>query len=193
VGRKSDAREERKRKQAKQFEATKARQAAAVALDPGPKFRTAPALAEGPRAGTVVPVGAGPKAAFDGSRFAHRMTWCVSRKDCDGAWSWGESRAWTADEWEVEIHPPMTKFSHETWGELDKHSSDSGHKMHHGHELSDVAKEAQARWSDLELEQFETLFRFRLGNTKRAWGYVVQAHFFMVWWERKHQIYKVKG
>ena len=48
---------------------------------------------------------------------------------------------------------------------------------------------AQRRWRDLEYEEFDVLFRFRLGNLKRAWGIVVQSHFFMVWWDRTHSIY----
>jgi len=61
--------------------------------------------------------------------------------------------------------------------------------MHHGHEVSDLVSEAQKRWIALDLEQFDSVFRFRLGGTKRVWGYIVQAHFHIVWWDRLHSIY----
>ena len=65
--------------------------------------------------------------------------------------------------------------------------------MHHGHELTDLHDEAQERWLlELDLDEFsDNIFRFRLGNTQRAWGYILQAHFFLVWYERNHIIYTV--
>lgn len=132
-----------------------------------------------------------PKTIVEGSRFASRMTFCVTKKDHEGLWSWQESRAWTGEEWARDICPALTDFSKLTWGEIDRFSSDSGHKMHHSHEISQLLEEAQKRWIELDLEQFDTVFRFRMGNIQRAWGYVVQAHFFMVWWDRHHSIYPV--
>lgn len=121
------------------------------------------------------------------------MTWCVSRKDCDGVWSWGEARAWTEAEWGGVIEPKFRHFSEKTWGELDKHvyGGKDRHKMHHSHEISDIVPEAQARWLQRDLEEFETVFRFRLGAKQRAWGFILQAHFHLVWWDRAHQIYPV--
>ena len=87
------------------------------------------------------------------------------------------------------IEPQLKDFSKLTWGEIDSFSSDSGHKMHHDHEVSDLINEAQDRWRKLDLEQFESIFRFRLGGQKRrAWGFVVQAHFHLVWWDRNHSL-----
>lgn len=117
------------------------------------------------------------------------MTWCITRCDKEGEWSWGEPRAWEDKEWGDEIHPKMSGFSCRTWGDLDKDASGTGHRMHHSHELHEILEEAQNRWMHLDLEQFETVFRFRLGAKKRAWGFIVQAHFHMVWWDRNHSIY----
>lgn len=93
-----------------------------------------------------------------------------------------------ADEWANDILPPMNEFSQMTWGHIDTFGSGSGHKMHHSQPLDAISAEAQARWMQLDLEQFDSLFRFRLGNTRRVWGFVLQAHFFMVWSERHHKI-----
>lgn len=48
---------------------------------------------------------------------------------------------------------------------------------------------AQRRSHDLGYEWFDILFRVRLGNLKSAWGIVVKSHFFMVWWDRTHNMY----
>ena len=134
-----------------------------------------------------------PKAAPQGSRFDRRMTWCRTRADVEGAWSWGEPRQWTDDEWTSTIHCDLSYLSASTWGEIDQMSSGSAHKMHHAHELVDLVEEAQDRWIERDLEQFDSVFRFRIGGQKRrAWGFIVQAHFHLVWWEREHNIYPVE-
>jgi hypothetical protein len=77
-----------------------------------------------------------------------------------------------------------------TWQEIDRQASGSGHKLHHGHEIGDLIVEAQERWAHLELDEYDAVFRFRIGGQKkRAWGYIVQAHFHFVWWDRNHSIY----
>lgn len=134
-----------------------------------------------------------PTSVLKTSRFSNKVTWCISKADRLDHWSWGESRAWNTTEWNSEIEPKFIDFSKLTWKEIDSFSSDTGHKMHHGHELTDLHEEAQERWLlELDLDEFsDNIFRFRLGNTQRAWGYVLQAHFFLVWYERKHIIYTV--
>ncbi|THF48907.1 hypothetical protein [Allorhizobium terrae] len=126
-----------------------------------------------------------------GSRFPHKVTWCITKSDVADSWYWGEARQWSSAEWAGEIHPFFTEFEKLTWGEVDTFSSESGHKMHHTHEIKDLVGEAQARWKEINLEEFDVLFRFRLGGTKRVWGYIVQSHFYFVWWDRVHRIYPV--
>lgn len=128
------------------------------------------------------------------SRFSQNITWCITKADRVGSWSWNENRDWTNEEWINDIQPKFLDFSKLTWKEIDSHTSGTSHKMHHSHELSDLHEEAQERWLlDLELDEFmDEIFRFRLGATQRAWGYILQAHFFLIWYERKHTIYKVE-
>jgi hypothetical protein len=87
--------------------------------------------------------------------------------------------------------PTLNPFSGLTWGEIDGLASGPSHKMHHSHEIRHLIEDAKQRWISLSLEQFDTVFRFRMTGTKRAWGYVVQAHFHLVWWDRHHSIYPV--
>lgn len=196
MGRKSEDREKRKALSLERFEASKSAIVAKVGLVGLPKVlvnvvsdaspRVAPHLVRQAAQNALMP-----KTIVEGSRFGARMSYCITKKDHDSHWSWAEPRLWTSDEWKNEISPPLDSFARLTWGEIDNFSSETGHKMHHGHEVQQLVDEAQQRWLALGLEEFDTVFRFRMSGAKRAWGYVVQAHFHMVWWERNHSIYPV--
>lgn len=194
MGKKSDDRARRKAVAQEKFEASKAAFVARAAPSEKPKQlvpiggdgapRVAPHIARA--ASEVLKV---PKAIGDGRRFDSRVDWCISKADQIDTWTWGEPRKWSDDEWENVIHPPMRQFRELTWKEIDQLSSGTGHRMHHDHEVGDLIPEAQRRWRDLDLEQFDSVFRFRLGATKRVWGFIVQAHFYFVWWDRNHSLY----
>lgn len=199
MGKKSKAREARRAASYQRFEASKPALIAKVGIDSQPRLLVAPAANEFPRMAPHLARAAAeaektPKTIKDGSRFAERMTWCTTKADQEDAWSWGESRAWSQDEWDHLIAPPFQKFAQLTWKEIDQCSSDTGHRMHHGHEVGDLIAEAQARWCELNLEEFDSVFRFRLsGQKRRAWGFIVQAHFHFVWWDREHSIYPTEA
>jgi len=191
-----DEREKRRAEKLARFEASKAAILAKVENNPYPKIAVAVDAGTIPRVAPhlqrqAVAAALTPKTIVSGSNYGSRMTYCLTRKDHENNWSWAEPRAWTADEWANEIRPPLEHFANLTWGEIDAFASGSGHKMHHSHEIADLVAEAQSRWIELDLEQFDTVFRFRMGGTKRAWGYVVQSHFHMVWWDRHHSLYPV--
>jgi len=195
MGKKSEGRALRKALAQEKFESAKTALLAKVDVQPQPRHIEALPVGEAPRLAPHLARAAAqaqqiPRAIKDGSRFGSQMTWCISKADRQDRWSWGEMREWTAQEWNHVIHPPFLQFSQLTWQEIDNFSSDTGHKMHHGHEVGDLICEAQARWRQLDLEQYDSVFRFRLGGQKRrAWGFIVQAHFHFVWWDREHSIY----
>lgn len=194
MSKKAEARAARKAVSQEKFEASKAALIAKFETDQQPRQAATPPINKGPRLAPHLERAATaaektPKAIKDGSRFGSLVTWCDTKADLADTWSWGEQRAWLQREWDEVIHPSLEAFTRLTWREIDSHSSDSGHKKHHDHEISDLIQEAQQRWSALGLEQFETVFRFRLGNTERVWGFIIQAHFHIVWWDRRHSIY----
>ncbi len=194
MGRKSETRERKKVEAQARFEASKPGLLARVVKLDTPRLSQAPANDQSPRLAPhlarALPTDRRPRSREDGSRFDMRMTWCATRADLKDHWSWGEPRAWTEAEWSDTILPPMRDFAALTWGEIDRQSSGTGHKMHHAHEIGDLIEEAQDRWRHLELDQFDSVFRFRFGGQKRrAWGYIVQAHFHLVWWDRDHSLY----
>jgi hypothetical protein len=132
-----------------------------------------------------------PKTNSNGSRFGYKMSWCARIADQKGTWEWGEDRQWCGDEWHNLLLKNMNNLEELDWSEIQNMSSDSGHLMHHEHDVTDLCDHAIERWLELDLEQFDTTFRFRLGNTKRAWGIVLGGHFCLVWFERFHKIYSV--
>lgn len=142
-----------------------------------------------PRVGPVKPAGKAPRRGADpNSIFQQQMTWCHSRSDCEGQWNWGEPRSWATDEWDDEIEAPLNSLSASTWAEISTMIS-NGHFKHHSQSIESICKEAQDRWL-VVASDIEDAFRFRLnGAKKRAWGYRLGAHFFLIWYERQHKIY----
>lgn len=126
----------------------------------------------------------------------YAMTWCDSESDREGRWAWGETRDWSPNEWEDQIYPTMKSMESQTWNQIINEMKTKARRgksvpYHHQQELDTLIKEAQDRWISLGLDQYDTLFRFRLGSTRRAWGIRLGSHFFLVWYERNHKIYPV--
>lgn len=193
MGRKAKARVAREANRLQQFELAKEKLLARVVLDEWPRIEVLPqeeqmrlAVGIDPRS---LEIPDSPRTAATGSRMAARVSWCVRRRDVDGAWTWGDARNWSDAEWNETIAPAFGEFEKLTWGEVQGQVSGAGHLMHHEQEISTIADEAQRRWLELDLEEFDTLFRFRLGNRRRFWGFVLEGHFFGVWWDRSHRIY----
>ena len=123
-----------------------------------------------------------------------KMSWCTAITDIEDEWSWGEHRHWSDEEWEGEILREMVSLSELTWSEIARMETGEGkkrkrRKRHHSQQVSSITQEAQKRWNELDLNQFDTAYRFRLGGTKRIWGIQYGSHFYMVWYERNHLIY----
>jgi hypothetical protein len=126
----------------------------------------------------------------------YNMTWCRTKSDVEGRWSWYEERLWTDEEWAIDILPSFKSLETSTWHEIlyeHKVSAKRGKRVlkNHPQEIASLVEEAQSRWVDLGLDEFDTAFRFRFGGTVRAWGIKLQGHFFLIWWERNHKIYPV--
>lgn len=196
MGSKADSRAERQRIRFEKFEATKQKLITQVQLESGPKVEQLPdserlriSIGVSP---TSLKIPDQPRASKTADSILDlAVTWCVRRRDVEGEWTWGEARQWTDAEWQGEIAPKFVEYEKLRWREVIQQSSESGHKMHHSHELHTLDREAQERWLELDLGQFDTVFRFRLGGAKRFWGFQIGAHFFGVWWDRKHKIYPV--
>lgn len=126
--------------------------------------------------------------ANPGSIFAMQMEWTVDGADLSDSWSWGVARQWSDDDWHGTIHPKLQEWGKLTWAEIDKPSSDSGHKMHHNMDTDAICDEAQYRM--VEIERYaDTIFRFRLGNKRRLWGHRIVNKFEILWYDPTHKVY----
>ncbi len=127
----------------------------------------------------------------------YQLTWCTSQADLLGRWKWGEYRQWTALEYDQIIHPHMDSQTSSCWNEIETRTYSGKNKvrklLNKYQQVDSLCKEAQKRWLELDdLAQFEELFRFRIGTDRRIWGIRIDAHFFLVWYERNHRICPVK-
>lgn len=129
--------------------------------------------------------------ANPGSIYSQNMTWTCESPDVVGAWSWGVNRQWSQEEWNNSILPKLQEWARLSWGEIDNMvsgSEDSRHKMHHNMDVVQICDEAQYRL--VELDQYvDVIFRFRLGNLRRLWGFRQLAQFEILWYDPTHRIY----
>jgi hypothetical protein len=85
----------------------------------------------------------------------------------------------------------LETFSNLAWADISAQTTGSGdrHKKHHDMDISQICREAQNRWQEIGLFQYDTIFRFRLSGTQRIWGYRILRKFWLVWWDPIHKIY----
>ena len=121
------------------------------------------------------------------------LTWCITKADREGEWSWGELREWSSEEFKKEIESHLNNLIGSSWNQIETDTY-NGAKQHRKllnkyQPIDSLCEEAQIRWNnDLELSEFEEIFRFRRGTKKRIWGVRVYDHFFTIWYERRHLI-----
>jgi hypothetical protein len=119
--------------------------------------------------------------------------WCITRADREGRWSWGETREWSDEEYLEEIEGNFNNLLGNNWIQIETATYNGAHGqrklLNKYQQIEYLCPEAQGRWNnDLDLGQFDQLFRFRRGGKKRIWGVRLYNHFFLIWYERKHKI-----
>lgn len=90
----------------------------------------------------------------------------------------------------------VCEMAQHTWTAIEQMTTGGrdGHRKHHEQPVEDV--ESCAR-SDLERRELDRvigdapLFRFRLGNKKRLWGFRSNRIFHVIWLDRDHLVYKL--
>lgn len=115
------------------------------------------------------------------------MEWTADRADRLDHWTWGP-RDWSEDCWTNVINPKLTNFVTMKWHEIEAAVTDSGHRMHHSMEIERLCDECQTRL--LELERVDgDIYRFRLGNKRRLWGFRMLHVFEILWYDPEHNVY----
>jgi hypothetical protein len=115
--------------------------------------------------------------------------WRLSFLDLDhvGNWSW---RLGVADL--NEIVRFLREMERLTWTEIYAQLTSGkrgSHRKHHAMPVAQLCGEARRRLEELRLDDFDELFRFRLGNMRRLWGIVDGEVFYPVWWDAEHRVY----
>ncbi|WP_016952253.1 hypothetical protein [Anabaena sp. PCC 7108] len=132
----------------------------------------------------------------------HYFSWCVSKADLEGVWSWGEARKGEKEEYLDNIKSHLQSLNNNSWKEVETQTYNGASNyrkiVNKSQALNSICEEAQERWKDhwKDIEtssQFEELFRLRSGTSRRIWGVRVQHHFFAVWYEKHHKICPIES
>lgn len=123
-----------------------------------------------------------------GSRYHLRMSWASDLEDRKGSWSWGVERDWGDELSESYIYPFLSDCQNSTWGQLESQKAGDRHR-HISYDIEQIVPEAQARLIELELDDHDKIFRFRMTNKNRLYGVILNICVFnTVWFDPTHDI-----
>ena len=91
------------------------------------------------------------------------------------------------------IFDKLADYEGMTWQEI---QSASGGKTHgtnsHFENVADLDKAAQKRLVELKLDDIDQLFSLRLTGKERLYGILENGVFAILWYDKEHEVYKVK-
>lgn len=127
--------------------------------------------------------------------FAQPVTISSSKEDRVGVWSWNVPRNWNPTPGDAHVGAFISSY-HEvkTWREVYSETMERRGKIrkkHVSYPVSSITKEARQRLAQLQMDDHEEIFRFRMSNLERLYGVVVGATFITVWYDPTHKIYPV--
>jgi hypothetical protein len=116
-------------------------------------------------------------------------TWrlCLLDREHTDGWSWQVTEADI-----VMIVDFLSEMERLTWKEI-RAQLTGGQRRGAKHKfipVTSLCPIAQRRLIELELDEFEQMFRFRLGNMGRLWGVIAEDDhvFYPVWWDPGHKV-----
>jgi hypothetical protein len=117
--------------------------------------------------------------------------WRLSLLDLEftGDWSWA-----VTDKVLMRICDFLVEMERLTWRQIrdqEAHSNRRSDRKHKYVARDHLTAKAQRRLEDLQLDDFDELFRFRLGNMERLWGVLPSDNprvFYPIWWDPDHKI-----
>lgn len=87
----------------------------------------------------------------------------------------------------------LKDFEGLTWGQIVSASGGRSHGTNsHYENVSDLIPEAQKRWKELHLEEYDRVFSLRLTSLHRLYGILQDGVYRIVWFDQNHEIYEVK-
>jgi len=113
--------------------------------------------------------------------------WRLSLLDLDhhDGWSWGIQEAPLR-----KIVAFLTEMERLTWAQVRAQLTGGSRRgpKHKAIPVDHLCPVAQRRLRELQLDDFEEMFRFRLGNMERLWGMILDGVFYPVWWDQDHKV-----
>ena len=100
----------------------------------------------------------------------------------DNGGKWGWSKVDTAKF--NEILEKLGHWEKKTWAQV--LSDDPTHQ--HDVEVPKLVKDARDRLAAINLEDYDSLFRFQLSGRERLWGIRQENIFYLLWWDPNHQV-----
>ncbi len=110
-----------------------------------------------------------------------RPAWKVSKAEYEGPFGWHR----LGREKVEAIHLKLASFESMTWFNILINSK----KFNHTVPTEKLAKEAQARLVELELDDRDELVSLRVSGAERIWGLREKNAFVLLWWDPKHEVY----
>ena len=96
-----------------------------------------------------------------------------TRADLEGVWSWRVIRDWNKDiNYSNLLNQFKNDYKNKTWEEIFSEITNGDHKHKH-YPINKICKEAIKRLTEIEFDDFEEIFRFRLLNKFRFYGFTV--------------------
>lgn len=108
-----------------------------------------------------------------------KPSWRFGMLDLNGPWGWLNIKL---KDLLVEIVDKLKNFESMTWGEIERN------KKSHLISLDKIAKKAQERLRERELDDLEELYSLRLSGKERIWGKRENEAFYIIWWDPNHSV-----
>jgi len=93
-------------------------------------------------------------------------------------------------DWEKVLWPALVKARLKPVPQYDVEAQTRLLEVHETQEEKVRRREIEARV--LPYVDSEELFRFRLGNLPRLWGFRIVNEFYLLWYDPKHEIYPIE-
>ena len=121
---------------------------------------------------------------------AKRPKWRLSLLDLEHAGKW----SWAVDGEALQrILAFLAEMEKTTWADIVSRGAGNGRRMHHAQPIESLCPEARARLRQLNLDDRDEMFRFRLGGKLRLWGFLDGDIFYPVWWDPDHKVYPTEN
>ena len=110
------------------------------------------------------------------------LVWRFSRRDKDGPFSWGAISA----EDTRRVWARLAEFEKMDASQLKEAASN------HSAPSSEVSQEAKKRLRELQLDDQENLWSFRITQQRRFWCIKHENIYALLWWDPCHKVYPTK-